>query len=75
MTSSDDRQRAAAPPAGTGQTATAAVGLKGRPGKGGHGRIYLGDRLTTMPALTHEIPPGLLSKILRDLGQTRRHLP
>jgi predicted RNA binding protein YcfA (HicA-like mRNA interferase family) len=47
---------------------------EGRPGKGGHGRIYLGDRFTTVPALTHEIPPGLLAKIRRDLGLTRRDL-
>jgi hypothetical protein len=42
--------------------------------EGGHGRIYLGDRLTTIPALTHEIAPGLLTKVLRDLGLTRRDL-
>jgi mRNA interferase HicA len=42
-----------------------------RPGKG---RIYVGDRFTTIPALTHEIAPGLLTKILRDLGLTRRDL-
>jgi mRNA interferase HicA len=47
---------------------------EGRPGKGGHGRIYMGDRFTTVPALTHEISPGLLSKIPRDLGLTRRDL-
>jgi mRNA interferase HicA len=46
-----------------------------RHGKGGHGRIFLGDRFTTMPAPTHEIGPGLLSKILRDLALTRRDLP
>jgi hypothetical protein len=46
-----------------------------RPGKGGHGRLYFGDRFTTIPALTHEIGPGLLAKILRDLGLTRRDLP
>ena len=45
-----------------------------RQGKGGHGRIYLGDRFTTIPALTHEVAPGLLTKILRDLGLTRRDL-
>jgi mRNA interferase HicA len=45
-----------------------------RQGKGGHGRIYLGDRFTTIPALTHEVPPGLLTKVLRDLGLTRRDL-
>ena len=47
---------------------------EGRPGKGGHGRVYVGDRFTTIPALTHEIPPGLLAKILRDLGLSRRDL-
>jgi mRNA interferase HicA len=46
---------------------------EGRPGKGSHGRIYLGDRLTTIPALTHEIA-RLLTKILRDLGLSRRDL-
>jgi hypothetical protein len=30
--------------------------------------------LATLPALTHEIAPGLLSKILRDLDLTRRDL-
>lgn len=45
-----------------------------RHGKGGHGRIYLGDRFTTIPALTHELPTGLLAKILRDLGLSREDL-
>jgi mRNA interferase HicA len=49
-------------------------GYEGRPGKGGHGRIYLDERFTTIPALTHEVTPGLLTKILRDLGLTRRDL-
>jgi hypothetical protein len=31
-------------------------------------------RTETIPALAHEIPPGLLTKILRDLGLTRRDL-
>jgi mRNA interferase HicA len=47
---------------------------EGRPDKGSHGRIYLGERFTTIPALTHEITPDLLTKILRDLGLTRRDL-
>ena len=45
-----------------------------RPGKGGHGRVYMGERFTTVPTLTHEIAPGLLSKILRDLDLRRRDL-
>ena len=47
---------------------------EGRLGKSGPGRIYIGDRFTTVPALIHEIAPGLLSKILRDLGLSRRDL-
>lgn len=46
-----------------------------RQGKGGHGRIYIADRFTTIPAPRQEIAPGLLAKILRDLGLTRRDLP
>ena len=52
-----------------------AILYEARHGKGGHGRIYLGNRFTTIPALTHEIDPGLLTKILRDLGLMRRDLP
>ena len=52
-----------------------AILYEARHGKGGHGRIYLCNRFTTIPALTHEIGPGLLTKILRDLGLTRRDLP
>jgi mRNA interferase HicA len=29
-----------------------------RAGKGGHRRIYLGERFTTIPALTHELRPA-----------------
>ena len=39
------------------------------------GPIYLGERCTTIPALTHQIGPGLLTKILLDLGLTKRDLP
>jgi hypothetical protein len=46
-----------------------------RRGKGGHGRVHIGERFTTIPALTHEVVPGLLAKILRDLGLTKRDLP
>ena len=31
-------------------------------------------RFTTVPALSHEIAPGLLTKILRDLGLRGRDL-
>ena len=51
------------------------VRYESRAGKGGHGRVYFGSRFTTIPALSHEIGPGLLAKILRDLGVARRDLP
>ena len=37
-----------------------------RKGKGSHGRLYLGEKLTTVKYGT--ISPGLASKMLRDLG-------
>ena len=39
-------------------------------GKGSHGRVHLGGRLTTVPH--HEIHPGLLHSMLRDLNINRR---
>jgi len=37
-----------------------------RKGKGSHGRLYLGDRLTTVKQGTISI--GLVRKMMRDLG-------
>jgi mRNA interferase HicA len=37
-----------------------------RKGKGSHGRLFLGDRLTTVKHGT--ISPGLARKMLKDLG-------
>ena len=37
-----------------------------RRGKGGHGRIWLGDRFTTIPS--GELKPGTLEAILKQLG-------
>lgn len=45
-----------------------------RRGKGGHGRITIDGQFTEIPSLTHEIGPGLLAKILRDLGLTKNDL-
>jgi mRNA interferase HicA len=37
-------------------------------GKGSHGTLYLGDRYTVMKDRKKEIGPGLLKKMLADLG-------
>ncbi|HET6520869.1 MAG TPA: type II toxin-antitoxin system HicA family toxin [Geminicoccaceae bacterium] len=37
-------------------------------GKGSHGRIYFGDRLTTLQDPRRELPKGTLRGMLDDLG-------
>ena len=37
-------------------------------GKGSHGRLYYGDRFTTVKDKKKEIGPGLLSAMLDQLG-------
>ena len=39
-----------------------------RRGKGSHGRIFLGDRLTAIKSGNKTIGTGLLRKMLKDLG-------
>lgn len=39
-----------------------------RHGKGSHGRLYYGNRFTTVKDRKKEIGPGLLRKMLTDLG-------
>lgn len=39
-----------------------------RHGKGSHGRIVFGPRSTTLPDLKHELAPGLLRALCRQLG-------
>lgn len=46
-----------------------------RHGKGRHGQLLFGDRLTTVKDPSKEIGPGLLSAMLRQLGLTRDDLP
>jgi mRNA interferase HicA len=50
------------------KTRGVAVCFDSRHGKGSHGRLYYGDRFTTMKNRTKEIGPGLLRKMLTDLG-------
>jgi hypothetical protein len=43
-------------------------------GKGSHGRLYYGDRFTTLKDRKKEIGPGLLKAMLDQLGLTRDDL-
>ncbi|MBI3248731.1 MAG: type II toxin-antitoxin system HicA family toxin [Deltaproteobacteria bacterium] len=48
--------------------------FEARHGKGSHGRLYYGDRFTTVKDRKKEIGPGLLQKMLADLGVSRNDL-
>ena len=43
-------------------------------GKGSHGRLYYGDRFTTLKDRKKEIGPGLLKAMLNQLGLTKDDL-
>jgi mRNA interferase HicA len=43
-------------------------------GKGSHGRLYFGDRFTTLKDRRKEIGPGLLAAMLDQLGLTKTDL-
>jgi len=43
-------------------------------GKGSHGRLYYGERFTTLKDRRKEIGPGLLSAMLDQLGLTKTDL-
>ena len=43
-------------------------------GKGSHGRLYFGDRFTTLKDRKKEIGPGLLKAMLDQLGLTKPEL-
>jgi hypothetical protein len=43
-------------------------------GKGSHGRLYYGERFTTLKDRKKEIGPGLLSAMLGQLGLKRNDL-
>ncbi len=44
------------------------VRFDSRRGKGSHGRLYYGNRFTTVKDRKKEIGPGLLRKMRADLG-------
>ncbi len=43
-------------------------------GKGSHGTLYYGDHFTVVKDRRKECGPGLLGKMLADLGLSRRDL-
>ena len=51
-----------------------AVRFESRPGKGSHGRLYYGERFTTVKDRRKEIEAGLLGAMLRQLGLNRNDL-
>lgn len=44
------------------------------PGKGSHGRLYLGSSYTTLKDRKKEIGPGLLARMCKQLGITAKDL-
>jgi len=50
------------------------VFFNSRRGKGSHGRLYYGDRFTTLKDRKKEIGPGLLNAMLDQLGLTKEDL-
>jgi len=51
-----------------------AVRFETRPGKGSHGRLYYGNRFTTVKDRRREIGAGLLSAMLKQLSLHREDL-
>ena len=47
------------------------VRFEARHGKGSHGRLYYGDRFTTVKDRKKELGKGLLHAMLKQLGLTR----
>ena len=50
------------------------VHFEPRRGKGSHGRLYLGDRFTTVKNRRKEISPGLLAAMLRQVRLSREDI-
>lgn len=51
-----------------------AVSFDSGHGKGSHGRLYYGNRFTTLKERRKEIGPGLLGAMLTQLGLTKADL-
>lgn len=50
------------------------VRFEPRTGKGSHGRVYFGDRFTTVKDRRKEIGQGLLLAMVRQLGLSREDI-
>lgn len=50
------------------------VRINKKRGKGSHFTLYFGDKHTIMKDRTKEIGPGLLNKILENLGMTKNDI-
>ena len=59
---------------GLGRRRGVAVSFDRGHGKGSHGRLYYGDRFTTLKDRKKEIGPGLLNAMLQQLGLTKEEL-
>jgi predicted RNA binding protein YcfA (HicA-like mRNA interferase family) len=57
-----------------GRTRGVNVRFEAKRGKGSHGRLYYGQRFTTLKDRTKEIGPGLLLAMLEQLGLTKQDL-
>ena len=57
-----------------GRTRDVPVRFEPRPGKGSHGRLYYGDRFTTVKDRRKEIGAGLLAAMLGQLGLSKEDL-
>lgn len=57
-----------------GKVRNVVVRFDARHGKGSHGRLYYGDRFTTVKDRKQEIGPGLFAKMLRDLDLRREDM-
>jgi hypothetical protein len=59
---------------GIGRKRGVLVSFDSNRGKGSHGRLYCGDRFTTLKDRRKEIGPGLLKAMLDHLGLMRSDL-
>jgi len=70
----DDRARIREANQEIGSQAGVPVSFDRSHGKGSHGRLYYGDRFTTLKDRKKEIGPGLLKAMLDQLGLTKEDL-
>lgn len=69
-TTVDERGRVHSAGKTLGRTRDAIVRFESRSGKGSDGRLYYGDRFTTVKDRKKEIGKGLLAEMIKQLGLT-----